>query len=98
MPIINETVWQLLPSLSQGPRQAGSKNIPVLGGCPTGEFITGQYLKDRRHPKKGGDQGQFYFVLPNSFHASLPSLMERLTVPPQLFSVPGGKESDLPLV
>lgn len=74
-PIINETVWQLLPSPSQGPRQAGSKNIPVLGVCLAGEVSSGQSLKDKRHPKKGGIQGQFCFVPPGSFQASLPSLV-----------------------
>lgn len=50
-------LWQLLPSPSQGPRQAGSENILVLGGCLVGDISSGQSLKDKRHSKKGGIQG-----------------------------------------
>lgn len=45
-------LWQLLPSPSQGTRQAGSKNTPVLGGCLASEVSSGLALKDKRHLKK----------------------------------------------
>ena len=69
VPIINETVWQLLPSLSQGPVQAGSKNIPVLGGCLAVEFIRGQSAKGKGPPQKGDIRGS---STPSCLTASMP--------------------------